>query len=134
MYLKNLDNNSSVIYRILNEAEEQELCEAILAYTFLWKNQGQNGMSELELDLAVEAFLLRITEIEVDFEVHDGLGKLARFGLAHKQRNGHWKAEPIETAIDELNSNWLELFEARSDGVGLGNSLRDDEAGDLFTG
>ena len=57
LYLKNLDNNSSVIYRILNEAEEQELCEAVLAYTFLWKDKSQKGLTEKELDDTVEEFL-----------------------------------------------------------------------------
>ena len=97
LYLKNLDNNLSVIYRILNEAEEQELCEAILAYTFLWKDKSSQGLTETELDEAVEEFLLEVTEVEVDFEVHDALGKLARLGLAHVSREGRWTCEPMET-------------------------------------
>ncbi len=133
LYLKNLDNNSSVIYRILNEAEEQELCEAILAYTFLWKSRDGSGMGEIELDTAVEQFLLRITESDVDFEVHDALEKLDRLGLAHIDRNGEWRAEPIETATNELNQNWNKLFESRSNGRGFNNPILDGQAGDLFT-
>lgn len=133
LYLKNLDNNLSVIYRILNEAEEQELCEAILAYTFLWQNDSKSGMTERELDDAVEEFLIRVTEVEVDFEVHDALGKLARLGLAHVSRDGRWTCEPIETATTELNRNWNALFESRIAGVGLGDPL-DQPPDDLFAG
>ena len=114
LYLKNLDNNSSVIYRILNEAEEQELCEAILAYAFLWNDTSQDGLTEKELDDAVEEFLLRTTEIDVDFEVHDALGKLARLGMAHVCRDGRWKAESIDEATTGLSQNWASLFEALS--------------------
>lgn len=139
LYLKNLDNNSSVIYRILNEAEEQELCEAILAYTFLWRNDdsANQGLTERELDEAVEQFLLRVTKIEVDFEVHDALGKLARLGLAHVDRDGRWTAEPIENATESLNENWNALFQSRANSVGVFDPLSkdvEDSSGDLFTG
>ena len=126
LYLKNLDNNSSVIYRILNEAEEQELCEAVLAYTFLWKDKSQKGLTEKELDDTVEEFLFRVTGIDVDFEVHDALGKLARLGVAHVCRDGRWKAEPIDEATNALNQNWASLFEARASGVGVGDPLIGD--------
>lgn len=126
LYLKNLDNNSSVIYRILNEAEEQELCEAILAYTFLWKDTNQKGLTEKELDDAVEEFLFRVTEIDVDFEVHDALGKLARLGMASVCRDGRWKAEPIDVATQGLNQNWASLFESRAKGVEVGDPLIGD--------
>ena len=131
LYIKNLDNNSGVIYRILNEAEEQELCEAVLAYTFLWKHveRGQ-GLSENELDRLVEEFLEKTTGIDVDFEVHDGLGKLERLGLAVKNDQHLWFASPIESATELLNKNWNELFESRAaKTVNFENPLDDD----LFT-
>ncbi len=128
LYLKNLDNNSSVIYRILNEAEEQELCEAILAYTFLWKDTSRDGLTEKELDEAVEKFILRITEVDTDFEIHDALEKLARLGLASVSDDGRWKAQPIDVATSELNRNWVSLFETRSSRVG--KPLFGDDSGD----
>ena len=132
LYLKNLDNNSSVIYRILNEAEEQELCEAILAYTFLWKHPDvpKEGLTGGELDELVEEFLLRTTDIDVDYEVHDGLGKLARLGLAHVDSTGRWTVAKIGEATQFLNRNWNALFESRARAVGMGEPLKDD----LFTG
>ena len=137
LYLKNLDNNSSVIYRILNEAEEQELCEAILAYAMLWKHPNakrlepdpQDGMTGRVLDNVVESYLLRITGIDVDFEVHDALGKLARLGLAQVDQDGIWSVAGVKEATDYLNENWNALFESRARAVGTGEPLEDD----LFT-
>ena len=59
LYLKNLDNNLGVLYRILNEAEEQEVSETILAYTILWKHPDfqASGARFRQLDEAVEAFI-----------------------------------------------------------------------------
>ena len=92
-----------------------------MAYTFLWKDRTQQGLTEKELDDTVEEFLFRITEIDVDFEVHDALGKLARLGMAHVCRDGRWKAAPIDEATKGLNQNWASLFEARASGVGVGD-------------
>ncbi len=107
LYLKNLDNNLSVIYRILNEAEEQELCEAILGYTFLWKHREvpRDGATSDELDALAEEFLHKVTGTEVDFEVHDALGKLARLGLAEVDSDGQWTATGISQAIEALDQN-----------------------------
>lgn len=114
LYIKNLDNNSGVIYRVLNEAEEQELCEAILAYTFLWKcTVPDQGMTEDKLDPLVEEFIEEITGMDIDFEVQDALRKLERLGLAAKNKRQGWTASPSHLATGRLNKNWNELFESR---------------------
>src|SRR5205807_5199539 len=43
LYYQNLDNNSGVLYRLLDAAEEQEGREAILAYFYLLKFAGTDG-------------------------------------------------------------------------------------------
>ena len=121
LYLKNLGNNSGVIYRILNEAEEQELLETILGYSVLWQaevkakrgNRAFDGLTSKELDRDCEQYLIEVAELNVDFEVDDSLGKLARLGLAHVDKNGRWTAVPIEQAGDCLDASWKRLFQAR---------------------
>lgn len=128
LYLKNLDNNLGVLYRILNEAEEQEVSEVILAYTVLWKHPEfqTSGARFRQLDEAVEAFIKSSVyralddgtangeyehrAADVDFEVHDALGKLARLGLATVDRMGYWKAVPIEQAIQTIAERWKNLL------------------------
>ncbi len=131
LYLKNLDNNSSVIFRILNEAEEQELLETILCYMLLWDQSGPDrinrtfpertaasdpwpaGMTERAIDLMVERYLIHETKVDVDFEIHDALGKLARLGLADVDDQGRWSPVEIGDAVDMLNKNWEKLFRMR---------------------
>ena len=57
LYFQNLDNNAGVFYRLLDEAEEQEFREAVLAYFILWQQSGIRGMTMDELDAAAEQFL-----------------------------------------------------------------------------
>ena len=57
LYYQNLDNNAGVFYRLLDEAEEQENCEAMLGYFFLWQKAGDAGITAEELDVHVESFL-----------------------------------------------------------------------------
>ncbi|MDB2687782.1 TMEM143 family protein, partial [Mariniblastus sp.] len=137
LYLKNLDNNLGVLYRILNEAEEQEVSETILAYAVLWKHPDfqTSGARFRQLDEAVEAFIKSsvcsapvdrpMTDdddcslagcdrahlaADVDFEVHDALGKLARLGLANVGPRGYWQAVPIEQAIETIAKRWKNLL------------------------
>jgi len=128
LYLKNLDNNLGVLYRILNEAEEQEVNEVILAYTVLWMHPGfqNSGARFRQLDEAVEAFIKSFVyralddgtangeydhrAADVDFEVHDALGKLARLGLATVDRLGYWKAVPIQQGIQTIAERWKTLL------------------------
>ncbi len=114
LYLKNLDNNSSVLFRILHEAEEQELMEATLCYMILWdycRGEGcQSGLTENEIDIIVEAYLFEQTKIDVDFEIHDALGKLARLGLTDVDAQGRWKPIPLNKSVQSLNENWEKIF------------------------
>ena len=124
LYLKNLDNNSSVLFRILHEAEEQELMESILCYLLLWNHVRRstdvknadaigNGIDEVELDQLIERWLWDQTQIDVDFEIHDALGKLARLGLTEVDSQGRWTPIPLANASLSLDENWEKIFRRR---------------------
>ncbi len=146
LYLKNLGNNSGVIYRILNEAEEQELLETILGYTVLWRAEETaqqshirfDGLSSDEIDRQCEKYLYDLTQMNIDFEVFDSLGKLARLGLAEVDAKGRWSAVPVEQAGDNLDASWKRLFQARGMRVEFepqdGESKPSLPESDLFTG
>lgn len=118
LYLKNLDNNAGVLYRVFNEAEEQELCEAILGYKILWQN-GDRGIHEHEFNDLAEQFLLEYTGRHIDFDHLDALATLARLGLAHIDASGKWTATQISLAPKILSENWRQLFEMQQHKVGL---------------
>jgi hypothetical protein len=145
LYLKNLGNNSGVLYRILNEAEEQELLETILGYAILWqegervRKAGEEflGLTSTEMDTKVEQYLTELTQIDIDFEIFDSLGKLARLGLADVDQQGRWTAVPLSNADGLLDASWSRLFQVRGMSVKFGSEQKADEkttqSDDLFT-
>jgi hypothetical protein len=108
LYYQNLDNNAGVLYHLLDEAEEQECREAILAYFFLWRRAEPAGWTAAELDDQVEQALERIAKIHVDFEIDDALAKLETLGILTRT-SGRYRAVPLEQALQQLEAQWKEL-------------------------
>mgnify|MGYP005847875349 CR=1 FL=1 len=105
LYYQNLDNNAGVLYRILDEAEDQEVREVLLAYFYLWRYAGDRGWTASELDDYIELELERRLNLHVDFEIADALEKLNRAGIVHCEA-GRYRAMPIDIAQDRLDDIW----------------------------
>lgn len=103
LYFQNLDSNAGVLFRLLDEAEEQEFRETILAWWVLWRH-GHDGWTPRQIDRAVERFLRRALDLGVDFEIHDALEKLRRLRLVEAVGSGRWKAVELATAVADLES------------------------------
>lgn len=121
LYFQNLDNNLGVLFRVLDEAEDQDFREAMLAYFLLWR-RGQSENRDIrdsaastlkELDAEAEAFLRGATQCDVDFEIADALAKLQRWQLAAKLADDRWRAKPLGEAIDLLDERWDEAYRLR---------------------
>ena len=94
----------------------------------LWKHeQANHGLTSAQVDEIAEEILLNATQMDVDFEIHDGLGKLARLGLAEVDSDGLWRATPIQDSLKSLDASWWELLSRRS-GIGAGKTDGQDEA------
>jgi hypothetical protein len=109
LYYQNLDSNAGVLTRLLDEAEEQEAREAVLAYYFLWRYAGEEGWTSASLDDNVEQYLDGTTGQKVDFEVGDALGKLERMHVVRKTGD-RYRAIPIEAALETLGRVWDNYF------------------------
>lgn len=103
LYFQNIDNNAGVIHRVVDEAEEQDAREALLAYYFLLRHAPAAGWSVAELDTAIEAFLAAQSVAAIDFEVADALDKLSRWELARRVDGDRWQAVPIGSATEKLS-------------------------------
>ncbi len=101
LYYQTMGSNAGVLFRLIDEAEEQECREAILAYFYLWRYAGESGWTEANLDDYIEMDLERRTKIKVDFEIHDALEKLERLGLAQKVGE-HYRVPPVAEALTIL--------------------------------
>lgn len=105
LYYQNLDNNAGVLFRMLDEAEEQEVREALLGYFYLWRYAGDRGWTPDELDDYVELDIEKRLNLPVDFEIRDAMQKLVAAGLVESDGE-RYRALPIDTAQAKLDELW----------------------------
>lgn len=116
LYFQNLDNNCGVLVRLLDEAEEQECREAILAYFFLWRLAGPGGWTSAELDDAIEEYLERNAGVKVDFEIGDAIRKLEQRQIVEKAGE-RYRARPLGQALRVLDWTWDNYFKYNAAGA-----------------
>jgi hypothetical protein len=109
LYYQTLDSNTGVLMRILDEAEEQECRETILAYYFLLKHAPASGWTSEQLDDYVEMYLEGTAGLKVDFEIGDALAKLERLHIV-KRTGKLYQAVPLEKALELLDWQWDNYF------------------------
>lgn len=110
LYFQNLDSNAGVMHRLLDEAEEQEFREILLAW-WLLKQQGLAAVTSEQLDRAAERWLRDKLNLNVDFEVSDALDKLKRLGLCRELPGNKYRAVDLETCLATLDRAWDAQFE-----------------------
>jgi hypothetical protein len=101
LYYQNLDNNGGVLYRLLDEAEEQESREALMGYFYLWRHAGSDGWTAEALDEYIELDLERRTKVEIDFEIADAINKLVDLKLVEKVGE-RYRAIPLNDALTKF--------------------------------
>jgi hypothetical protein len=109
LYFQNLYNNGGVLYSLLNEAEEQEFREAVLAYFFLWRRAGEHGLTSQELNAFIEPYLETNLELKVAFEIGDAIAKLEKMRIVAK-KGDRYTAVPLAKALKALNWIWNNYF------------------------
>lgn len=108
LYFRNLDNNMGVIFRLINNAEEEECKEALLAYYFLLINP--DGLTQSELDEQIESWFRENFECDINFEIDDALNKLKRLKLVIDQ-DGVLRGIDAEDAMKTLDFIWDNYFQ-----------------------
>jgi hypothetical protein len=83
LYFKGQANNQAVINMVIDFSEEQEVKEALLAYSFLLLDSEQQHTMN-SLDERIEKWLAKHGAV-VDFEVDDALNKLLELGLLNRE-------------------------------------------------
>ena len=102
LYYQNLDNNAGVLFRLLEEGEQQAACEAILAFfvtSVVFKNRSISSLEEI--DAECERILLEATDMHIDFDVERTARSLLRLGLLQLDENG-WSALSVQEAARHL--------------------------------
>ncbi|WP_165703723.1 TMEM143 family protein [Enhygromyxa salina] len=109
LYFRNLDNNEGVLTRLVDEAEEEECKEALLAYFFLHRAttaSPPSSLTEPELDAAVEAWLSERFQVTIDFEIGDALTKLEALGMVVHDDQQRYTACSPEDTLAQLHVRW----------------------------
>ncbi|MBW3601942.1 MAG: DUF3754 domain-containing protein [Actinobacteria bacterium] len=106
LYFRNLDNDVGVFFHLLDAAEEEEVKEALLAYSALLV---AGPLTAEELDHDVEQWLASEHDVRLDFEIHDALGDLAALRLVEPDGD-RYVAVPPEEARRRLDARWDEVF------------------------
>jgi hypothetical protein len=109
LYYQNLDSNGGVLFRLLDEAEEQECREALLAYFCLWRFAPPQGWTAEQLDDYVELYLEQNANLKIDFEISDALAKLERMRILEKTGDLH-RARPLAKSLEMLDWTWDNYF------------------------
>lgn len=107
LYFKNLDNNEGVYYRLVNEAEKEEVKEVLLAYFYLLKSA--KPLSAKELDLGLEHWIEKTWGCSINFDVDDAIEKLQRLNLV-TQTDSSFVAVNLSDAIQRLDQRWDTYF------------------------
>jgi hypothetical protein len=110
LYFKGLANNAAVLNMIVDLGEEQEVKEALLAYTFLLVEQDK-GYDEGRLDNRIEGWLLDAFGHDIDFEVDDALGKLEDLRLLRTAEDGTLSVLPTDEALAILDDHWDNIYD-----------------------
>ena len=106
LYFKNLDNNSGAITYLLDQARQEEIKEAILAYALI-KLKSVDTLEKL--DDACEQWFMEQFGQGIDFDVEDALRKLDTLGII--EINEGLISAPGEDQIStNLEKRWIALF------------------------
>ncbi len=106
LYFRNLDSNEGVLTRVVDEADDEECKEALLAYECA-RRMGE-WLDADELDAAVERFMDERFAVEVDFEIADALAKLEVLGLLEHEVD-RVRARPLAEVVPRLEARVAEL-------------------------
>ncbi|TDY55948.1 uncharacterized protein DUF3754 [Aminivibrio pyruvatiphilus] len=111
LYFHNLDNNAGVFDFLVNEAEEEECKETILAYYFLLAERNASGQPFTleELDDRIEEWMQEKFGVAMDFEVDDAVRKLEEKGIL-EQKDGRYSVPSIRKTLETLDGLWDNFF------------------------
>jgi len=79
LYFYNLANNTSALIQCVENANDEQIKETLLAYLFLVHEE--NTLTKEQLDKKIEDFIYTTYNIKINYEIDDGLNKLKSMGL-----------------------------------------------------
>ncbi len=107
LYFKNLDNNAGVFHRLIDDAEEEECKEAILAYYFLLITE--KPITKVDLDRTIESWFEEKWQCKLNFEIDDAMAKLIKLKLV-TTHDKKLMAVPLDEGLKILSNLGASVF------------------------
>ena len=103
LYFHNIASNQSVLTLLTDDAEEEDIKEAIITYALLLRH-GHRGLEEVKYE--AEKFLHEEFGVRCDFDIEDGCVHLRGLGLLVVDEHGSPRIRDLEDAREHLLEAW----------------------------
>lgn len=112
LYFHNLANNRGVLTLLCDRAEEEDVKEEMLLYSYLMQYEvPSNSLSQAKQ--AIEAYLSQEFNVSVDYDIEDALGRLTRDGLVLEE-DGKLKSLAPAAGCAHLEALWKGCLETQA--------------------
>ena len=106
LYFHNIGSNQSVLTLLTDDAEEEDLKEAVLTYALLLRD-GHRGLDAVKYE--AEKFLKDEFDVECAFDIEDGCVHLRGLGLLVEDEQGSPRIRDLDDAREHLASRWAAI-------------------------
>ena len=103
LYFHNIASNQSVLTLLTDDAEEEDIKEAVITYALLLRH-GHRGLEEVKYE--AEKFLREEFGVGCDFDIEDGCVHLRGLGLLVVDDHGSPRIRDLEDAREHLLEAW----------------------------
>jgi hypothetical protein len=103
LYFHNIASNQSVLALLADDAEEEDIKEAVLTYALLLR-YGHRGLEEVKLE--AEKFLQDEFGVQCNFDIEDGCVHLRKLGLLVVDETGAPRIRDLDDAQEHLLKEW----------------------------
>lgn len=103
LYFHNIGSNQSVLTLLSDDAEEEDLTEAILTYALLLQH-GHRGLNAVKSE--AEKFLKDEFDVDCNFDIEDGCLHLRKLDLLVDDEHGNPRIRDLADAREHLMGRW----------------------------
>ena len=102
LYFKTVGDNEGVISHLLDQAEDAQTKEVLLAYTALIVLQHPTADE-------ISSWVAQQLDCDITFDIADALTKLQRLNLS-REHDGRYRATPLDQGYTIVDQMWDDLF------------------------
>lgn len=103
LYFHSIGSNQSVLTLLTDDAEEEDIIEAVITYALLLSH-GHRGLDAVKSE--AEKFLKDEFDVDCAFDIEDGCVHLRKLGLLVEDEHGQPRIRDLEDAREHLIAEW----------------------------